>query len=64
MSIHKPSIKEQKILNGWRSDARMRYLANPGRDLTAKEQKEWERGMESYLLRFSPTSVTEVSATK
>ena len=42
----------------------MRYLANPGRDLTAKEQKEWERGMESYLLRFSPTSVTEVSATK
>ena len=46
--------REQKILNGWRNDPRMVFLANPGRDLTAKERAEWERGIEKYQIYSYP----------
>lgn len=46
--------KDKKIIEGWRKDERMGFLSNPGRDLTSKEQKEWERSIEQYQVRFEP----------
>jgi hypothetical protein len=48
MSALKPTKKEQQQLNAWRNDPRMVFLANPGRDLTAKECNEWERNIRKY----------------
>jgi hypothetical protein len=48
MSSLKPTIKEKAQMNAWRKDQRMVFLANPGRDLTAKERKEWERNIKLY----------------
>ena len=31
--------KDSLVLEGWREDPRMVFLANPGRDLTTKERK-------------------------
>ena len=55
---HNRTYKDDKVLEGWRSDSRMVFLANPydllpdgtrsGRDLTAKERKEWERNIHKY----------------
>lgn len=39
-----------EILNGWRNDPRMVFLANPGRDLTRKECDEWERNIQNYQI--------------
>jgi hypothetical protein len=50
MSSLKPTIKEKKKMNAWREDKRMVFLANPGRDLTAKERKEWERNIDKYQI--------------
>ena len=46
--------KEKEIINGWRDDERMQFLANPGRDLTAKEKKEWERNIGQYQITYRP----------
>jgi hypothetical protein len=48
MSSLKPTIKEKKKMNAWREDKRMVFLANPCRDLTAKERKEWERKISQF----------------
>ena len=48
------SPKEKKIIEGWRDDPRMVFLANPGRDLTAKERKEWERNIGQYQITYRP----------
>ena len=42
--------KVHEILNGWRKDPRMVWLANPGRDLTKKEREEWERNITQYQI--------------
>lgn len=42
--------KDTAILEGWRKDPRMVFLANPGRDLTAKERQEWERSIQNYQI--------------
>ena len=42
--------KDRKILEGWKKDPRMVYLANPGRDLTKKERDEWERNISNYQI--------------
>ena len=44
------SKKDSEILEGWRNDPRMVFLANPGRDLTAKERAEWERNITQYQI--------------
>ena len=41
---------QKSILNGWRKDPRMVWLANPGRDLTKKEREEWERNITQYQI--------------
>jgi hypothetical protein len=51
MSSLKPTIKEKAQMNAWRKDQRMVFLANPGRDLTAKERKEWERTIHNYQIK-------------
>jgi hypothetical protein len=48
MSSLKPTLKEKAQMNAWRKDQRMVFLANPGRDLTAKERKELERSISKY----------------
>ena len=47
---HNRSKKDSQILEGWRNDPRMVFLANPGRDLTAKECAEWERNIRQYQI--------------
>ena len=42
--------KDERILNGWRKEPRMVFLANPGRDLTKKERDEWERNIRKYQI--------------
>jgi hypothetical protein len=54
----KPSVSKEELairakLNAWRDDPRMVFLANPNRDLTAKECKEWERNIGQYQHRYS-----------
>jgi hypothetical protein len=44
----KANQKERQQMNAWRKDPRMVFLANPGRDLTAKERTEWERNIRKY----------------
>lgn len=44
----------EAILNGWKDDPRMVFLANPGRDLTPKERREWERNITQYQLYYYP----------
>ena len=51
----KRTKKENQILEGWRDDPRMVFLANPGRDLTAKERKEWERNITQYQIYSYPS---------
>ena len=46
----KRTKKDTRILEGWRKDPRMVFLANPGRDLTAKERDEWERNIRQFQL--------------
>ena len=46
--------KDSLVLEGWREDPRMVFLANPGRDLTARERKEWERNIRQYQLKYKP----------
>jgi hypothetical protein len=46
--------KDKQIIDGWRKDPRMVFLANPGRDLTAKERKEWERNIGQCQVGFEP----------
>ena len=46
--------KDTAILEGWRKDPRMVFLANPGRDLTAKERQEWERSITQYQIYSYP----------
>ena len=46
--------KGNQIIEGWRQDPRMVFLANPGRDLTAKERKEWERNIGQCQVCFEP----------
>ncbi len=46
--------KDKKTIEGWRKDPRMVFLSNPGRDLTSKERKEWERNICQYQVRFEP----------
>lgn len=46
----KRTKKDAAILEGWRKDPRMVFLANPGRDLTAKERAEWERSIRKYQI--------------
>ena len=48
--------KDTRILEGWRKDARMVFLANPGRDLIAKERAEWERNIGQYQIRYEPAN--------
>ena len=48
--VSRTSKRERAILDGWKKDPRMVFLANPGRDLTAKERKEWERNITQYQL--------------
>jgi hypothetical protein len=48
MSALKPTKKEQQQMNAWKDDPRMVFLANPGRDLTANERKEWERNIRQF----------------
>lgn len=43
----------QAKLNAWRDDPRMVFLAQSGRDLTAKERKEWERNIHNYQHRYN-----------
>jgi hypothetical protein len=40
--------QQQRILNGWRQDKRLVFLANAGRDLTAAERGEWEQRIRKY----------------
>lgn len=40
--------KTKQIIEGWRNDPRMVFLANPGRDLTPAECREWERSIVDY----------------
>ena len=47
----KRTKKDTNILEGWRDDNRMVYLSSPGRDLTTKEQLEWERNIRKYQIR-------------
>jgi hypothetical protein len=54
MSALNPTKKERQQMNAWRDDPRMVFLANPGRDLTAKERREWERKIGQYQLRYEP----------
>ena len=42
--------KDERILNGWRQDKRLVFLANAGRDLTAAERGEWERRIRKYQI--------------
>ena len=54
--------KDKQIIEGWRNDPRMVFLgvrqnltlANPGRDLTAKEREEWERNIAQYQIYSYP----------
>ena len=54
--------KDKQIIEGWRNDPRMVFLgvrqnltlANPGRDLTAKEREEWERNIVQYQIYSYP----------
>ena len=48
MSALKPTLKEQAQMNAWRKDPRMVFLVNPGRELTPKERKEWERKITKF----------------
>ena len=48
--------KDRAILDGWKKDPRMVYLANLCRDLTNKERKEWERNITQYQLYSYPTT--------
>jgi hypothetical protein len=48
MSNLKPTIKEKKTMDAWIKDERMVFLVNPGRDLTAKERREWERNIHHF----------------
>ena len=52
--------KDKQIIEGWRKDPRMVFLANPGRDLTAKERKEWERNIRQYQVRFEPGEYRQI----
>ena len=44
--------KDKKAIEGWKDDPRMAFLANPGRDLLAKERREWERKIGQYQVSF------------
>ena len=44
--------KDKKIIEGWRDDPRMVFLANPGRDLTSKERAEWERNIRKFQITY------------
>ena len=46
----KRTKKDTRILEGWRKDPRMVFLANPGRDLKKKERDEWERNIRQFQL--------------
>ena len=50
IQLMKLTKKQKNILNGWRKDPRMVWLANPGRDLTKKEREEWERNITQYQI--------------
>ena len=54
MSVLNPTKKERKQMDAWKDDPRMVFLANPGRDLTAKERAEWERNIGKYQLVSRP----------
>jgi hypothetical protein len=50
MSARNPNKKERQQMDAWRKDPRMVFLANPGRDLSAKERAVWERSIHRYQL--------------
>ena len=52
--------KDKKIIEGWRDDPRMVFLANPGRDLTSKERAEWERNIGQFQARFEPGDYSQI----
>ena len=54
--LMKRTKKDTRILEGWRKDARMVFLANPGRDLTANEREQWERNIRQYQIRYEPAN--------
>lgn len=49
---YRSNQKEKQIVNGWKDDPRMVYLANKKTDLTDKEIKEWERSITRYQVIY------------
>ena len=55
----KRSKKDTRILEGWRKEPQMVFLANPGRDLNARERKQWERNITQYQIYTYPAGYEE-----
>ena len=52
----KRTKKDDAILEGWRKDPRMIFLAKPGRDLTTKERMQWGKNITQYQIYSYPAN--------